>query len=75
MESTPLPAADGEFDAVLAMDVLEHVTDPDHTLAEIRRVLAPGGGFHLQVPCEADPRSLWRWLPGQNPQSHHHRRE
>lgn len=60
-----LPAADGEFDAVLALDVLEHVTDPDHTLAEIRRVLAPAGVFHLHVPCESDPRSLWCWLPGQ----------
>ena len=65
MEDTALPAADGEFDAVLAMDVLEHLTDPVHTLTEIRRVLAPGGVFHLHVPCEADPRSLWRWLPGQ----------
>jgi SAM-dependent methyltransferase len=64
-EGASLPAAEGEFDAVLAMDVLEHVTDPDHTLAEIHRVLAPGGFFHLHVPCEADPRSLWRWLPGQ----------
>ena len=47
------------------MDVLEHVTDPERTLTEIHRVLAPGGVFHLHVPCEADPRSLWRWLPGQ----------
>ncbi len=65
VEGTSLPAANGEFDAVLALDVLEHVTDPDHTLGEIRRVLAPGGFFHLHVPCESDPRSLWRWLPGQ----------
>jgi SAM-dependent methyltransferase len=65
VEDTSLPAAGGEFDAILAMDVLEHVADPDHTLAEIRRVLAPGGFFHLHVPCESDPRSLWRWLPGQ----------
>ena len=65
VEGASLPAADGEFDAVLALDVLEHVTDPDQTLAEIRRVLAPGGFFHLHVPCESDPRSLWRWLPGQ----------
>jgi ubiquinone/menaquinone biosynthesis C-methylase UbiE len=65
VESRSLPADDGEFDAVLAIDVLEHVTDPNHTLAEIHRVLAPGGIFHLHVPCEADPRSLWRWLPGQ----------
>jgi hypothetical protein len=28
-------------------------------------VLGSGGIFHLHVPCEADPRSLWHWLPGQ----------
>ena len=60
-----LPAADAEFAAVLAIDVLEHVPDPDRLLAEVHRVLAPGGVFHLHVPCEGDPRSLWRWLPGQ----------
>jgi len=60
-----LPAADGEFDAVLAIDVLEHVRDPERLLAEIHRALAPGGVLHLHVPCEGDPRSLWRWLPGQ----------
>lgn len=61
-----LPAADAEFDAVLAIDVLEHVGDPERLLAEIHRVLAPGGVLHLHVPCEGDPRSLWRWLPGQS---------
>jgi SAM-dependent methyltransferase len=65
IEDARLPAEGGEFDAVLAMDVLEHVADPDRTLGEIRRVLASGGILHLHVPCEADPRSLWRWLPGQ----------
>jgi SAM-dependent methyltransferase len=61
-----LPAADAEFDAVLAIDVLEHVGDPGRLLAEVHRVLAPGGVLHLHVPCEGDPRSLWRWLPGQS---------
>lgn len=60
-----LPAADGEFDAVCVFDVLEHVPDPAATVAEVRRVLRPGGLFHLHVPCEGDVRCLWRWLPGQ----------
>jgi len=65
--STPdaIPARDGEFDAVLLLDVLEHVDDPAGMLAEIRRVLVPGGLLHAHVPCEGDPLSLWRWLPGQ----------
>jgi len=60
-----LPARDGEFDAVLLLDVLEHLEDPAGMLTEIRRVLVPGGVLHAHVPCEGDPRSLWRWLPGQ----------
>jgi len=61
-----LPAADAEFDAVLVIDVLEHVVEPDRLLAEIHRALAPGAVLHLHVPCEGDPLSLWRWLPGQS---------
>lgn len=61
----PIPAGDGEFDAALALDVLEHVSDPDGFLRELARVVAPGGALHLHVPCEGDPLSLWRWLPGQ----------
>jgi SAM-dependent methyltransferase len=63
--SSTLPAEDGEFDAVLALDVLEHVPDPDAMLSEIRRVLKPRAAFHLHVPCEASPLCVWRWIPGQ----------
>ena len=38
-----LPFADGSFDCVLAMHMLYHVPDRDLALAEIRRVLRPGG--------------------------------
>ncbi|MFB8004673.1 bifunctional 2-polyprenyl-6-hydroxyphenol methylase/3-demethylubiquinol 3-O-methyltransferase UbiG [Nocardia sp. NPDC056000] len=40
-----LPYADGAFDIVTCVDVLEHVTDPAQTVREIARVLAPGGIF------------------------------
>jgi SAM-dependent methyltransferase len=65
MQGAVLPAADGEFDAILVIDVLEHVAEPQRLLAEVRRALARGGVLHLHVPCEADPSSLWAWLPGQ----------
>jgi 2-polyprenyl-6-hydroxyphenyl methylase/3-demethylubiquinone-9 3-methyltransferase len=40
-----LPLEDGAFDAVCCCDVLEHVDDVGATVAEIARVLAPGGAF------------------------------
>ncbi|MGJ8597242.1 bifunctional 2-polyprenyl-6-hydroxyphenol methylase/3-demethylubiquinol 3-O-methyltransferase UbiG [Sulfitobacter sp.] len=40
-----LPYVDGQFDAVVCVDVLEHVKDLNKVLAEISRVLKPGGMF------------------------------
>ena len=61
-ESKKLPYADGAMDAVLIFDVLEHVEDPAGLVAEIRRVLKPGGVFYCFVPCEGDILSLWHCL-------------
>jgi SAM-dependent methyltransferase len=38
-----LPFEDGTFDAVVSNQVIEHVVDTDHFVAESRRVLKPGG--------------------------------
>ncbi|MEM9854582.1 MAG: bifunctional 2-polyprenyl-6-hydroxyphenol methylase/3-demethylubiquinol 3-O-methyltransferase UbiG [Pseudomonadota bacterium] len=40
-----LPYDDAAFDAVVCVDVLEHVADLDQVLAEVLRVLRPGGVF------------------------------
>ena len=40
-----LPFAAATFDVVTCVDVLEHVADPAQTIAEISRVLKPGGQF------------------------------
>ena len=38
-----LPFDDGSFDLVHSKDSLHHMADPEHALAEYRRVLRPGG--------------------------------
>ena len=38
MKAEDLPFADGEFDVATAIEVLEHVPDPEHTVAEMARV-------------------------------------
>jgi 2-polyprenyl-6-hydroxyphenyl methylase / 3-demethylubiquinone-9 3-methyltransferase len=44
-DCSSLPFAAGSFDAVCAMDVLEHVERPDRLVSESSRVLRPGGRF------------------------------
>ena len=51
---TALPFAQGGFDAVLSLDVLEHVPDYRAALREFARVLRPGGQLVLSVPFYAD---------------------
>lgn len=46
-----LPFADGAFDVVTAMDILEHTDDDLAALAELRRVAAPGGLLVATVPA------------------------
>lgn len=44
-----LPFEDGSFDAACAMDILEHVENPDLLLQEAARVLRPGGLFFFHT--------------------------
>jgi len=61
-DALDLPYEDGRFDAVVVMDLLEHVPDVPGLLGEVRRVLRPGGRLHLHVPCEGAGWSLYRPL-------------
>jgi SAM-dependent methyltransferase len=55
-----LPFGDAEFDCVWIFDVLEHVDSPELVLAEVGRVLRRGGLFHIVLPLEGQPRTLYR---------------
>ncbi len=52
-----LPYSDGQFDCVVAIDVHEHLQNPDVFTCEIRRVLKTGGRALITVPT-GDPRKL-----------------
>lgn len=46
----PLPLESAQFDNVVMLAVLEHLTDPDPVLREAHRILAPGGSLILTWP-------------------------
>jgi SAM-dependent methyltransferase len=45
-----LPVADGVADVVIMSELIEHLVDPDGAVAEVRRVLRPGGSLLLSTP-------------------------
>ena len=45
-----LPLEDGEFDAVLCFETVEHFSNPDRLVAELGRVTRPGGTMILTTP-------------------------
>jgi SAM-dependent methyltransferase len=53
-DALALPYSDGTFDVVIASEILEHVPDDRGAIAELVRVLRPGGSLAITVP---------RWLP------------
>jgi 2-polyprenyl-3-methyl-5-hydroxy-6-metoxy-1,4-benzoquinol methylase len=56
MPAEDLPFAENEFELASAIEVLEHVPDPEHTLAEMARCAER----HLLVSVPREP--LWRML-------------
>lgn len=53
-DATRLPFDDDSFDVVITSEVLEHIQDDVAAIAEMTRVLRPGGVFAATVPS---------WLP------------
>ena len=54
-----LPFADNSFDKVICSEVLEHIPDYRGALAEIQRVLKPGGLFCASVPRRWPEKVCW----------------
>jgi len=58
-DATKLPFADGSFDRVIASEVMEHVPNDADALAELTRVLKPGGVIAITVPTFLPERICW----------------
>ena len=58
IEHQQLPFKDNTFDIVAASHLLEHIKDLDSVLAEISRILKPGGKLQITVPYAGDLRAF-----------------
>lgn len=63
-----LPFADETFDVVCAFDVVEHCEPESLALAELARVLRPGGRLLMSVPAYE-----WAWSEFDEENGHHRR--
>jgi SAM-dependent methyltransferase len=52
---TKLACPDASFDCVVALSVIEHVPNVERALAEMYRVLAPGGRMLVTTDCSPEP--------------------
>ena len=59
-DATRLPFVPASFDAVITSEVLEHIPDDTGALAEMIRVLRPGGTFAATVPAWLPETINWR---------------
>lgn len=63
--ATALPFPDDSFDCAVCSQVLEHVPQPELVVAELHRVLRPGGvalvSTHGVVRYHPNPEDYWRW--------------
>lgn len=63
-DATALPLADDSVDAVVCLELLEHVPEPKSVLAELARILRPGGTVLISVPSAVprhDDHDFWRF--------------
>jgi len=58
-DATRLPFPDNTFDHVIAAEVLEHIPADEAAMAELARVLKPGGTIAVTVPAWLAERVCW----------------
>ena len=58
-DALALPFHDASFDAVIVSEVLEHIPDDEGVLAELVRVLRPGGRIAVTVPRYGPEKVCW----------------
>jgi ubiquinone/menaquinone biosynthesis C-methylase UbiE len=58
-DALALPFDDASFDRIIAAEVLEHIPDDRGAIAELVRVLAPGGRIAVTVPSRFPERVNW----------------
>ena len=58
-DATGLPFADGSFDRIIASEVMEHIVNDEGALAELARVLRPGGVLAVTIPARLPERICW----------------
>ena len=58
-DAAALPYPDASFDRIIAAEVLEHIVDDGRAIAELARVLRPGGTIAVTVPAQAAERVCW----------------
>jgi SAM-dependent methyltransferase len=66
-DAQALPFGDGSVDAVVMLDIVEHMADPSAVFVEARRVLRPGGCLVVSVPYKGpltglDPNNVYNAL-------------
>ena len=71
-DALALPQADAQFDLAVCRHLLQAVPDPQRAVAEMLRVLKPGGRLHLIAedygmlwchPAAHDPDDFWQNIP------------
>lgn len=58
-DALKLPFPDGHFDRVVASEILEHIPDDERAMAELARVLRPGGTAAVTVPRYLPEKICW----------------